>query len=181
MSTIASTSAAQAYAQRSPQSPHGAPSAIDPSLSADSAGSAESGASEGTGAARARLDPASMKDRIDGLIADQVDGGSLTRDQADALETLFAGHARSTAASDAAGGPSGPGAPPPDPDTADAASGPPSGGGSSAGTAGGSSASDLLATFIQQLQAAQAGGAGYGASGATDTGRTSALLFDFRS
>ncbi|MFC6744332.1 hypothetical protein ACFQFG_04455 [Methylobacterium persicinum] len=44
-----------------------------------------------------------------------------------------------------------------------------------------SSSSDLLATFIQQLQAAQSTGSGYSATGTTGSAQSSALLFDFKS
>jgi hypothetical protein len=45
-----------------------------------------SSASEST----ARLDPSAMKDRIDSLIEDQVSAGTLTDDQAAALQSFFA-------------------------------------------------------------------------------------------
>lgn len=52
--------------------------AIDSSLSA-------SGSSGST-----RLDPSEMKERIDSLIADQVENGTLTEDQAATLQSFFA-------------------------------------------------------------------------------------------
>ncbi|WP_311268647.1 hypothetical protein [Sphingobium sp. WCS2017Hpa-17] len=93
----------------------------------DSIGSAlSSSASDST----SRLDPSAMKDRIDSLIDDQVSAGTLTEDQAAALQSFFAqgpgGSAASTDASgeeqgfsiDGMGGVGGPGAmrgPPPGP------------------------------------------------------------------
>ncbi|MBY0252474.1 MAG: hypothetical protein K2X54_14020, partial [Methylobacterium organophilum] len=83
-------------------------SSIDSSLSSASSAS-------GSTATGSKLDPSSMKDRIDGLIADQVSSGSLTADQAAELKNLFASHGRSTQSGDAAGdgigdvaGPAGP-------------------------------------------------------------------------
>jgi len=63
---------------------------------------------------------------------------------------------------------------------------PPSGAGADSGSAitgssGTTSSSDLLSTFIQQLQAAQSNGAGYGASGTSASTQSQALLFDFKS
>lgn len=70
----------------------GALDSIDSALS--------SGSSSGTSSGR--LDPSGMKDRIDSLIAEQVDAGTLTQEQADELQSLFAQ------------GPSGAGGPPPE-------------------------------------------------------------------
>jgi hypothetical protein len=140
----------------------GALTSIDASLSAD----------RSSGTSQATLDPASMKDRIDGLIADQVSSGSLTSDQATELKNLFASHGRSTqAAEDGSGVPDADG--PPGPPPSDAA---PAGAAES-----GASTNDLLATFIQQLQSGQSTGAGYGASGTSTGAGSAALLFDFRS
>ena len=77
----------------------------------------------------ARLDPSAMKDRIDSLIEDQVSAGTLTEDQAAALQSFFAqGPGGATATADASseesmsiegmGGVGGPGSmrgPPPGP------------------------------------------------------------------
>ncbi len=50
----------------------------------------------------ARLDPSAMKDRIDSLIEDQVSAGTLTEDQAAALQSFFAqGPGGATATADA--------------------------------------------------------------------------------
>jgi hypothetical protein len=67
----------------------------------DSIGSAlSSSASESS----SRLDPSEMKDRIDSLIDDQVSAGTLTEDQAAALQSFFAqGPGGSTATADAGG------------------------------------------------------------------------------
>ncbi|SEG63330.1 hypothetical protein SAMN04488144_13045 [Methylobacterium sp. 190mf] len=141
-----------------------------------------------------------MKDRIDGLIADQVSSGSLTADQATELKNLFASHGRSTQSADATGdgtgdvaGPDGPPpGPPPGPAPTDAAGSAGSGASVSASASTSTSTStsttdaarttnDLLSTFIQQLQSGQSGRVGYGASGTANSGAVSALLLDFRS
>ena len=144
-------------------------SSIDSSLSSASSSSTSS----------SRLDPSSMKDRIDSLISDQVRSGTLTSDQASELKNLFASHGKSvSSSSDSDSGESdGPQGPPPPgpPPGADASS-------SSSSTSGSSSASDLLSAFMQQLQAAQSNGSGYAASGQSSTAQSSsALLFDFQS
>jgi hypothetical protein len=46
--------------------------------------------SSSTSESTARLDPSAMKDRIDSLIEDQVSAGTLTDDQAAALQSFFA-------------------------------------------------------------------------------------------
>lgn len=192
MSTI---SANQSYQSHAPHRPHSErsrlSSAIDGEVSAgtisqtdatalssaldsiDSSLSAERGtAASGSTASTTRLDPAQMKGRIDGLIDDQVSGGTLTGDQADTLKSLFA----EEGGRDGPGGLGGAGGPPPGPPpggadgmTADAAS----------DTSDASSASDLLASFIQHLQASQSGGS-YAASGTAGSSQASALLFDFK-
>ena len=144
-------------------------SSIDSSLSSASSSSTSS----------SRLDPSSMKDRIDSLISDQVSSGTLTSDQASELKNLFASHGKSVSSSDSdsseSDGPQGP-PPPGPPPGADASSS------SSSSTSGSSSASDLLSAFMQQLQAAQSNGSGYAASGQSSTAQSSsALLFDFQS
>lgn len=151
-------------------------SAIDTSLK--SGGRATDGASAASGStATSRLDPSAIKDKIDGLIADQVTNGTLTADQATTLKSLFAeGDKRDGGA---VGRPSGP-----PPGT------PPSGGASSglnldfaaSDTTGTASTSDLLASFIKQLQATQTSGSGYASSGsASARSNASALVVDFRS
>ncbi|MGU3421387.1 hypothetical protein [Methylobacterium sp. D54C] len=167
----------------------GALSSIDGSLSSTSAASTSA-------TSRSGLDPSSMKDRIDGLIADQVSSGSLTADQATELKNLFASHGRSTQSADATGdgtgdvaGPDGPPpGPPPGPAPTDAAGSGGRGASVSASTSTSTSTTDaarttndLLSTFIQQLQSGQSGRVGYGASGTANSGAVSALLLDFRS
>lgn len=167
---------------------------IDASLTSDGAGSG-TGTTSGSGTTQAKLDPSSLKDRIDGLVADQVSSGSLTGDQATELKTLFASQAQSTQTSDAAGagGVSGAGGPPPGPppghppgDAASGSTGDSSTGGTASGASGSTvsgstSVNDLLATFIQQLQSSQSGSTRYGAGGTSGSGSVSALLFDFKS
>lgn len=146
-SAIDAEVAASTLSQTDATALSGALDAIDSSLSA------EPGTSGGT----ARLDPARMQERIDGLIDDQVDGGTLTSDQAEILKGLFA----------AQDGPDAPDVPAPD-----------QAGGMGEET-GDVSASDLLASFIQQLQATQTGG-GYAASGAAGRAQAVSLLVDFK-
>ena len=161
---------------------------IDSSLSADRA------SSSGAGSSGARLDPSQMKDRIDGLIADQVSAGTLTSDQAATLKQLFAqgpGGGRDGAVSGAGAGEAGGIArnrPPPPPPPGDSASLDASGQtsspddliGSSSSTAS-RSANDLLTSFIQQLQQSQPSAAGYTGSGSGGSRVSAALLVDFRS
>lgn len=204
MSTVSSTATSQLSAQRwsSPPSPKtqmsdtissalsagtisssdataltSALSSIDSSLPSDSSAS-------GSTTTQAKLAPSSMKERIDGLIADQVSSGSLTADQATELKNLFASHGQSTQSADATIDVSGPDGPPPGPPPGsppgNAASGD-TGSGTSSSTSVTQLAKDLLSTFIQQLQSSQSGGAGYGASGTTNSSTISALLVDFRS
>jgi len=143
-------------------------SSIDSSLSSSSSSSTST----------TRLDPSSMKDRIDSLISDQVSSGTLTSDQASELKNLFASHGKSvtSSSSDSGSDTDGPQGPPPP--------GPPPGADASASSSSGStsSTSDLLSAFMQQLQAAQSNGTGYAASGQSSTAQSSsALLFDFQS
>lgn len=150
----------------------GALDAIDASLSSDDPSSTS--ASNSTDSTLSRLDPTSMKDRIDSLIAGQVDSGALTRDQASELKNLFASGGRSTTNSDSFSGPSGAGGPPPGP--------PPGQSQDGASSTSGSSTGDLLSTFLQQLQASQSSNASYSAKGSSQYGaNASALLVDFRS
>ncbi|KAB1072163.1 hypothetical protein [Methylobacterium planeticum] len=158
---------------------------IDASLfgesTASTGGTSRSGGTS-SGGRETRLDPSDMKDRIDGLIDDQVTSGSLTSAQADTLKQIFAqnaGGGPDDASEDRdaepVGGVGGRGHRPHGPPPTDA---------SSAGSATDASASgtdDLLTSFIQQLQATQSSASGYGASGSGSSGQTSAaLLFDFQ-
>ncbi|MCJ2114972.1 hypothetical protein MKK64_27825 [Methylobacterium sp. E-025] len=144
---------------------------IDTSLSAD-------GASATTSGSTSKLDPSSMKDRIDGLISDQVSAGTLTDDQASELKNLFAtgGQSVGSVTSDAAAGAAGPPpGPPPDGSDTDASSN----GDASGTSSGGSSVSDLFSSFLKQLQATQTSSSAYGATGTSrNTYASSALLLD---
>jgi hypothetical protein len=198
MSTIAST-ASPAFAQRPPPRAHGAmkdqmASTISSEVSAgslsstdataltsaltaiDSGLSAESTGTTAASGSAAKRDPASMKDRIDGLIADQVSAGTLTDDQAGELKSLFASGGRSTSASRTGGTAEAGGPPPgPPPDGADADSDD----GTTQASATGASVSDLLSSFIKQLQSVQATGSAYGANGTNRNGTSaSALVLD---
>ncbi|SFK30988.1 hypothetical protein [Methylorubrum salsuginis] len=141
---------------------------IDDSLSSDSTGST------GSSARAARPDPAAMKDRIDGLIADQVSAGTLTSDQADTLKALFSGGGDEARGPDGPGGPGGPGGPPP---SGAAGSGDTS---DSAASDGNAAASKLISDFLSQLQSSLGTGGGYGATGASSGSRTAtSLVMDF--
>lgn len=150
--------------------------AIDQSLASDRTARPSS--------STARLDPSAMKDRIDGLIADQVSGGALTSDQADTLKELFAqqgGEGGPDGSMGGAGGPGRAGGPPPGPPPGGMQGGPDDAASSSTSSTSGNSASDLLASFIEQLKAAQSSGTRYAASGQSAGAQASALLFDFTS
>lgn len=123
-----------------------------------------------------------MKDRIDGLIDDQVTAGSLTGAQADTLKQIFARNAGGGPGDESGDRDEGPvggvggrghrphGPPPMDASSAESTTG-----------AGASGTEDLLTSFIQQLQATQSSASGYWASGFGGSGQTStALLFDFQ-
>ncbi len=125
-----------------------------------------------------------MKDKIDGLIANQVSSGTLTSDQATTLKSLFAkGDKGDRDAVGSAGGPRPgppPGPPPSGSDTSDSSS--TSADTSTSGTTSTASTSDLLASFIKQLQSTQASGTGYASSGSTAArSSASALVLDFQS
>ncbi|KPH59631.1 hypothetical protein ADT71_22665 [Novosphingobium sp. ST904] len=64
----------------------------------------------GTASSGSKLDPSQMKDRIDSLISDQVENGTLTEEQASTLQSLFAqGASQDGGEAGGAGGPGGPG------------------------------------------------------------------------
>jgi hypothetical protein len=67
----------------------------------DSVDSARSSSASGS---TSRLDLSEMKDRVDSLIADQVSAGTLTEDQAAALQSFFAQGPGGSAATATAGG-----------------------------------------------------------------------------
>ncbi|BCM83297.1 hypothetical protein mvi_17580 [Methylobacterium indicum] len=208
MSTISGASTPQPYAQRLPTSPRGPDNdrmaeAISNDVSSGALGSADATAltsalgairsslssdrtsstanADGTNPTGSRRDPASMRSRIDSLIADQVSSGALTSDQASELKTLFASHGRSTTASTAAG--RAPDGPPPGPPPGGPGAGGPSDDLSSTatGASSGSSIDETLSQFMQQLQASQNSSASYGANGSrSSTASTGAMLLDFR-
>ncbi|MCJ2177250.1 hypothetical protein [Novosphingobium album (ex Hu et al. 2023)] len=157
-----------------------------------------------SGTSSSKLDPSEMKDRIDSLISDQVDAGTLTEDQAAELQSLFAqgpsgagGTPPEMAASEdgteiagidgtegldgmqgmgGPGGPRGPGGPPPPP--------PPSSSDDSSDSASSDdstmSVDDVLASmqaFMDNLRASLASGSTYSASSATTTA-SSGLIVD---
>ncbi|MBK3396499.1 MULTISPECIES: hypothetical protein [Methylobacterium] len=148
-----------------------------------SGGAPAASTSDTAGAAGSRRDPAAMRSRIDGLIAEQVGNGTLTSDQASELKNLFASHGRSTTASTETGRAQGSHEPPPGPPPGDAETpGDARADGPSDDLASGSSASaaDALSTFVKQLQSSQQNRAGYGAGG-TPSGAAgaAAILLDF--
>lgn len=175
---------------------------IDSSLSADRASAqSSSSATTASSGSDSRLDPSKIKDRIDGLIADQVTSGTLTSAQADTLKQIFAqgpgqqqgqqsgGGDQDGIDATGSGGGTGrvghghrgpPPGPPPSDDAADGSSSTTSSASSDSGT---DSVSDLLKSFIAQLQASQSSAAGYTGSGSSNAygQQSSALLFDFKS
>lgn len=141
---------------------------LDATLSADRT-------SRTTGESRSKLDPSTMKDKIDNLIADQVSAGTLTDDQASELMNLFASGGQSTSASS---GPTGAGGPPPGPPLDDAKSDT-SLNNSASSSSNTASLSELLSSFITQLQSLQASNSSYGASGMSmNSYSSSALVLD---
>ncbi|WP_430911978.1 hypothetical protein [Methylobacterium sp. sgz302541] len=178
---------------------------IDSSLSADRASAqSSSSATPASSGSDSRLDPSKIKDRIDGLIADQVTSGTLTSAQADTLKQIFSaqgpgqqqgqqsgGDDQDGFGIDATGSGGGTGrvghghrgpppGPPPSDDAADGSSSATSSASSDSGT---DSVSDLLKSFIAQVQASQSSAAGYTGSGSSNAygQQSSALLFDFKS
>lgn len=144
---------------------------IDAGLSADASGTGSTGSSNRA----SRPDPAAMKAKIDGLIADQVSAGTLTSDQADTLKSLFSG------GGDAARGPGGPGGPS-GPPPSGAAGGDTARDGSSESTTSdvNAAASKLISDFLSQLQSSLGNGGSYGATGASSGNRTAtSLVMDF--
>ncbi|WP_319530065.1 hypothetical protein [uncultured Cohaesibacter sp.] len=112
--------------------------------------------------------------KIDSLISEQVESGSLTQEQADQLSALFDELGSSTEATDA-------GAPPPPPAGGPGgAGGPPPAGGSGSEEDeeeddSVSSVTDVLSTFLQQLQEQNA--TGYSAAGNVTS--EASLLFSY--
>jgi len=115
--------------------------------------------------------PDEAKQKISDLIAQQVEAGTLTEDQAKELQEVFdqtfSGGPRGP------GGPHGAGGPPP---------GPPPGEDSESGTTtftittNDSAVSTALQDFLKQLQ--EKLGSGYGTSGEATSGSTTSKLFD---
>lgn len=153
---------------------------IDAGLSPEVSGSAApSRASSSTSARPSRPDPVAMKEKIDGLIADQVSAGSLTSAQADTLKSLFSGSGDDVQGVDGpkgAGGPKRAGGPPP----AEAASSDDGPSGGALSEDANASASRLISDFLSQLQSRVSGSTGYGAAGTSSPNRTAAsLVMDF--
>lgn len=119
-----------------------------------------SSASEGS----SRLDPSQMKDRIDSLIEDQVSAGTLTEDQAAALQSFFAQGPGATDGSESgedgmsiagAGGIGGPGpmgGPPPGPPPAGASDEDEDSDSSTTSSTDATSAADQLGSIIAFLE-----------------------------
>lgn len=150
---------------------------IEAGLSTETSGSgALSSASSSTSARPSRPDPAAMKEKIDGLIADQVSAGSLTSAQADTLKSLFSGGGNDVQGVGGPKGAGGPGGPPP----AEAASSDDGTPGSTPSADANASATRLISDFLSQLQSRLSGSTGYGATGTSSTNRTAAsLVMDF--
>lgn len=108
--------------------------------------------------------PEEMQAKIDDLIDGQVDDGSLTSDQADALKQLFANAAPK-------GGPVGPGGPPPPDGEADTAS-------ASSSDSSKTDIAKLLEDFLKQLQDKKTETTGYGTTGTTTASSAAALVLD---
>ena len=122
------------------------------------------GSSGGRGAAA----PEDMKAKIDGLIDDQVEDGTLTADQADALKQLFA----NAAPQGGPGGPGGAGGPPPPPPEDEE---------TTSSTTASSSKTDiasLLQDFLEQLQNKKGSTSAYGTDGASTGSGLMALVLD---
>ncbi len=113
-------------------------------------------------------EPEEMKAKIDGLIDAQVEDGSLTTEQADALKQLFA----NAAPQGGPGGPGGAGGPPPPPeDEEDTTS-------ATSDTAVKTDIAALLEEFLKQLQEKKSETTGYGTTGNTTSTDVTALVLD---
>jgi hypothetical protein len=148
----------------------------------DDIDSSLSGGVSSSSSSTKRLAPSDLKSRIDDLIGNEVSNGTLTSDQAATLKSVFAQGGEDSGQ----GGVGGPGGPPPGPPPSGQGSGNASSDDSTSSTdASGSastatSTSDLLASFIQQLQATQSQTSSYSASGSNGGSRlTSAILLNF--
>ncbi|MGU3359774.1 hypothetical protein ACLBWX_05510 [Methylobacterium sp. M6A4_1b] len=127
---------------------------------------------------QARLDPEDMKARIDDLIGQQVQNGSLTSEQAKTLTSVLNGESGGSSVASVGGRSGGHhhGGPPPvddKPASADA--------GTNATDLTTQSTNDLLTTFVKQLQSRQDQTSPYGSGGTrTNTASASALLMNFK-
>jgi hypothetical protein len=113
--------------------------------------------------------PEEAQSKIDSLIAEQVEAGTLTEDQAAELKEIF-----SETFANGPGGGRGPGGPPPGPPPGDESES--SGTTSLTITTNDSAVSTALQEFLKQLQ--EKLGSGYGTSGQLTSGSSTSLLFD---
>jgi hypothetical protein len=129
----------------------------------------------------ARPSPDEMKSKIDDLIANEVQNGKLTSDQADELKNVFA--KAFSHGGDGAGGPQG------NPGGAGGAGGPGGSGGScGSGGSGDASASSsssdqlnqILSDFLKSVQQSQSKNSTYDASGDTGSVTISALVMNYQ-
>lgn len=160
--------------------------ALDTALdSIDSALSAS--ASDST----SRLDPSEMKDRVDSLIADQVSAGTLTEDQAAALQSFFAqGPGGSTQTADASsddamsiegmgamGGPGPMGGPPPGPPPSETESSDDSSTTSSTDSSSPTEQLDSIIAFLENLRTSLSQSL-YGSAASSTDSTNSGLVID---
>lgn len=103
--------------------------------------------------------PEEMQAKISGLIQDQVEAGTLTEEQAAALEDVF-----ESAFAGGPGGAKGAGGPPPPPPSDESSS------------SGASGETDMLAELLKQLQEALKSKNDYGSSGTTTSSDAAAGL-----
>lgn len=148
---------------------------IDPTGSTTSASEVDGRAIAGDGSATdtGHLEPGSLGDRIDDLLAQQVGTGTLTQAQADTLKSAFGSLDAETGGVDTRQRPSGPPPGPPPGSSADDAQSGSDATASSADSSETVSSEDLLASFVKQLQSVQDRTRAYGADG-TRTGGQSA-------
>jgi len=145
---------------------------IDSSLQADRASQSQG----------SRPDPLELGKKIDDLISQQVEAGTLTSDQASELQGLFKNADPGKGGGE--GGPGGPGGPPPG---GPPPGGPPPGGsggpqqsGSSTESSDSSDSKSVLEEFLASLQSQLAQGQNYGSNGSTSTTSTTSLLLNFQ-
>lgn len=110
-----------------------------------------------------------MQSKIDDLIAQQVDDGSLTEAQASELKDVFANAFQGgPGGAGGAGGPP-PGPPPSDSDDDDTTS----------STSSSTDVSDLLQEFLKKLQETQSANSNYGADGSNIASEFQSLLVNY--